>query len=307
LLQTCNYRCAYCFLSPESLGSKLRVHAQPDEWERAFRATGLTWLLHITGGEPTIYPYFVELCARLAESHYLSLNSNLSNGSIRDFAEWVPPERVSFINAALHPEDRTRRHGLSTFLDYLAGLRQRDFPVFVSVAATPEALAAFDSYVEMLRPVGLMPVPKVLRGRHAGRVYPAGYTELDRARFRHFSEAARESYRWLIADRAEPPSINPFDHEDEDVLRRRPSFVGQPCSAGHRFVSIDDNGTVHRCADDPLGNLLEGTMALRPGPTPCDTAYCFYWCRKYTAMARSAPGATGERASSFDFAQDDAR
>jgi MoaA/NifB/PqqE/SkfB family radical SAM enzyme len=56
LLYTCNYRCPYCFIPPDTLGQPLTVYAEPEVWRRALDQTGLTWLQHITGGEPTIYP-----------------------------------------------------------------------------------------------------------------------------------------------------------------------------------------------------------------------------------------------------------
>lgn len=117
LLHTCNYRCDYCFLSDAKLGEKLQVHATPQEWRAAFDDTGKTWLVHLTGGEPSHYPGFAELCALLAERHYLSLNSNLTGPSLTRFAELVDPARVSFINAGLHPAERARKQGEAIFLD----------------------------------------------------------------------------------------------------------------------------------------------------------------------------------------------
>jgi hypothetical protein len=32
LLNTCNYRCTYCFFSAETLSEKLKVYADHDEW-----------------------------------------------------------------------------------------------------------------------------------------------------------------------------------------------------------------------------------------------------------------------------------
>ena len=32
LLNTCNYRCAYCFFPPAVLGEKLTVYAKPEVW-----------------------------------------------------------------------------------------------------------------------------------------------------------------------------------------------------------------------------------------------------------------------------------
>ena len=84
IFSTCNYRCDYCFLSEERLGEKVKIVASPAEWRAAFDRTEQTWLLHITGGEPTHYPDFVELAELLTERHYLSLNSNLTGPSIRN-------------------------------------------------------------------------------------------------------------------------------------------------------------------------------------------------------------------------------
>ena len=68
LLNTCNYRCSYCFFPPDVLGSKLRLFATPQQWRNGFDTAGVTWLVHITGGEPSIYPDFVDLCEELCQA-----------------------------------------------------------------------------------------------------------------------------------------------------------------------------------------------------------------------------------------------
>jgi Radical SAM superfamily len=116
LLNTCNYRCAYCFLSAADLGTKIRISGTPEQWVEGFSHAGKTWLLHITGGEPFIYPGFVDLCEQLARDHYLSINSNLSHRSVDDFAERIDPRRVHYINAALHPDERGKRREVDDFI-----------------------------------------------------------------------------------------------------------------------------------------------------------------------------------------------
>ena len=111
LLNACNYRCAYCFLPPAVLGEKLQTVASPRQWQTAFHRTRLKWLLHMTGGEPSIYPHFVELCRLLTEDHFISINSNLTNACLVDFAEKIEPKRVCFINAGMHLEERDFREG----------------------------------------------------------------------------------------------------------------------------------------------------------------------------------------------------
>ena len=281
LLNTCNYRCHYCFFSPEVLGDKIRTFATAREWQQAFDSTGYRWLLHMTGGEPGIYPQFVELCEALTERHFISVNSNLSHRSFEAFAERIDPARVSFINAGLHLEERERHAGHQAFLRNAEALLARGFPVLVSLIATPEALDRFEEAVSLLAPVGLMPIPKSIRGPHDGKQYPAAYTAADKSRFRQYATLARESYQPMLGSMAERPSVDMF--RDEDFLDEQPSFTGQSCQAVRLFVRLDQKGEAFRCGtSESLGSLIEGTFVRRAAPAPCDTNYCPYFCLKYS-------------------------
>jgi len=287
LLNTCNYRCKYCFSSAEILGDKLRTFASAPAWRAAFDATDRVWLLHMTGGEPSLYPNFVELCRCLTERHYISINSNLTHSALEDFAQRIDPSRVSFINAGLHLVEREDRLGNAKFLHHADLLRSKGFPIFVSLVATPMALARFADAVAVLRPIGLFPIPKLLRGPYEDRTYPNAYSILDKIRFRFHAAEARRCYQSTLARMAEPPSIDMFS--DDEYLEGERSFDGIPCDAGYRFVKVYENGDVSRCSSRTrLGNLLEGTFRPRSGPAPCDTAHCFYFCRKYAAWTPAA-------------------
>ena len=96
LLNTCNYRCDYCFFPGEILGEKLVTYADADEWVKAFQTSGLRWLVHLTGGEPSIYPDFVRLCELLTREHFISINSNMTNSSWADFATRIDPRSREF-------------------------------------------------------------------------------------------------------------------------------------------------------------------------------------------------------------------
>ena len=143
LLKTCNFRCTYCGWEPEVLGSKLTVHATPAQWVDGFHATGKTWLLHITGGEPSLYPDFVGLCEQLAKHHYLAINSNLSNASMLDFAERINPQRVHYINAAVHSDERQKKASTEVFIRHVQKLQKHHFNVLVSTVMSPEMVKLF--------------------------------------------------------------------------------------------------------------------------------------------------------------------
>ena len=294
LLDTCNYSCSYCFFGPEVLKSKLRKYATPSDWQSAFDATRVIWLLHMTGGEPSIYSDFVELCEALTACHYISLNSNLTHQSLVAFSQRIDPSRVSFINAGLHLEERESRAGNETFLRHADLLRSENFPVLVSIVATPTALDRFEEAIAVLKPIGLFPIPKLFRGSVGQRAYPKDYTDEQKSRFRTFSHLARDHYRSQFARMSEPPSIDMLN--DDAVLDGLPTYAGSLCEAGARFVHIKPNGDVFRCgARHSQGNILSSTFVRRFGPAPCNSEHCYYFCNKYSELGQSLSAPISER------------
>jgi hypothetical protein len=178
----------------------------------------------------------VDLCGILAERHYLSLNSNLTHASLRTFAKRVDPSRVSFINAGFHLEERDRRSGHAAFLTNGEALRAHGFSLLVSLVATPTALARFDDAAAILRPLGLVPIPKLFRGLHEGKIYPAAYSQLDKERFSYCAKLAKECYAPALKRMTERPTLDIF--RDDELLEGEPTFTGMSCDAGHRFVRI---------------------------------------------------------------------
>lgn len=294
LLNGCNYRCDYCFWSPESLGSKISGLARAQRWAEAFNDTGKIWLLHITGGEPSLHPEFAELCARLAERHHFSLNSNFSRPSVADMARRVDPARVSLLHAAMHPEERARRHGWSAFAANVEAAATAGHRLIISVVATPEVLGDFDRVAKQAGTLGFRPVPKMLRSHWRGSLYPDAYTAEERAIFAEVHRWAREGYAALIDDPTERPTVWPLD--DDQTIEGSIDFRGRVCDAGRAFVTVHPDGRAYSCGTSGfLGNLLDGDLAMNDRPVICDTSYCFYFCRKYSYrpyLAGAAPPRT---------------
>jgi MoaA/NifB/PqqE/SkfB family radical SAM enzyme len=287
LLWTCNYRCPYCFVSPEKLGSKIRTSASPEEWAAAFDATGKCWLIHMTGGEPTIYPDFPKLCETLTKRHLISLNSNLSRPSVRRLAGRVDPRRVSFVNAGLHSGERLRRKGFTDFANNARFLQDAGFRVFVTAVATPIVIANLPALAASCAAEGLQLAPKILRGPYEGKLYPWAYTRVQKERLRESIKRARDHYTQAYEGWPRP-SIDVLS--DDELLDGLPNFRGHPCSAGVRFVQMSHDGEVHRCnpARSGMGNLLQGTVRFAEAPAPCDTNYCVYFCKKYAAAVQDS-------------------
>lgn len=73
-----------------------------------------------------------------------------------------------------------------------------------------------------------------------------------------------EADRWTALDPLFPYSRHPH------------RSAGLPCRTGQSVVSVDGEGTVHRChfVRDPLGNLYDGSFRAALAPRPCPLAVC---------------------------------
>ena len=282
LLRTCNFRCTYCAIPLDELAGRITTYATPSEWLAAFNATGKSWLLHLTGGEPSVYPSFVNLCEHLTRNHYLSLNTNLSHPCMDQFSERVDPGRVHYINAALHYDERVTKDSIDVFIERVQRFESRGFNVLISSVMTPGMAERFSELQSQFEASGLFIIPKAMRGWCEGQLYPDSYTK-DQRRFISVHLArAREKYAPAIARTGEHPTINML--EDERFLKSVPSYTGKLCASGVNFVQIEPDGGVLRCnSGQRLGNILLRNLSLLETPRRCDTTYCPYFCEKYTA------------------------
>lgn len=92
LTNRCNFFCEYCH--PQIRYVLNRKHLDeptPELVVRRFDELGKVCLVHMSGGEPFMFPGFVELCRGLAANHFISINTNLASDDVAEFAERVRP------------------------------------------------------------------------------------------------------------------------------------------------------------------------------------------------------------------------
>ena len=282
LMRTCNFRCTYCFWDAEDLGRRIAPVASVERLAAFFDDTGFVWLLHLTGGEPFIYPEFVDLCRLLTRNHLLSLNTNAdSTRRIQDFAQCIDPARVRYINAGIHIDERVRRRRTEAFLDNVRHLRERGFAVFVTCVMHPGVFPSFENLWKYCSEQDVFIIPKAFQGAVSGREYPQAYSSHEREIFRLYSRRAAERYADLFNAMPCSPTVDPL-LDAEKFLDGLPDHRGSLCNAGHTFVRIRENGEIRRCGSgDILGNVVHGTFTRRPGPGVCSWQECPYFCEKH--------------------------
>jgi len=248
IVYDCNYRCSYCFFDGkwEEYG-KRNVYLSPDEWMRYWKRIhdryGPPYIV-ITGGEPFIYPGFIELVKRLSEiSHHINISSN-SSRDLDSFVREVDPSNVS-LSLSFQPEFNK----LDNFIESLLFIRKHRFDGCVNFVAYPPFLKDIEHYRQKFNSINesLKIIP--FFGEYKGKAYPEAYTQEER-------------------------KIIGIDDAWFKKIRRKDSL----CSAGQNTALIFPDGKVARCGQIGegmvLGSFFDKEFRLLDDPLPCAAEYC---------------------------------
>jgi MoaA/NifB/PqqE/SkfB family radical SAM enzyme len=262
----CNFRCPYCwFYNGWAQASRLNVYLSPQEWmvhwERIFKRYGPVHI-EITGGEPFIYPNFIELVRQLSGIHTVKVTTNLS-GDIKAFAQKIDPRRVS-LDINYHPLFAQ----LEGFIKKVLILKRAGFKGGVCYLAYPPQMRQMDSIRKQFEDAGISFALAAFWGEYRGVKYPQGYTEKDRELIR--------------------PYLGQIDRITYHLDGKSPK--GKLCNAGFRYAGIKANGAVVRCGplgDVVLGNIMEEDFKLFDRPLPCQAESCP--CNEYVNLIEAEP------------------
>lgn len=247
MTRKCNFSCHYCYFPHDN--SPVTETLPIESLLNFMDAQGGEWLVGLTGGEPFIYPDFVNICARLTERHIIGVDTNLSVSSrIAEFAKTIDPKRVHDIYASLHIEERRKRKGVDAFIRNYHTLKERDFRIIVNYVVHPSLTTQFLEDRKFLAAQGVTIVPRPFKGRIDGRKYPEAYNDEAKAIFSEYTEAGTKMVF---------------------------NFRGVPCHGGYTFLRLEPDGTVFRCPGDrtDMGSV-GGNVQLEKGLTPCKVDRC---------------------------------
>lgn len=255
--QRCNFTCEYCFYAKEYLAvENPKVgNYSPEHIAGQFNNTGDEWYIYLNGGEPFLYPKFIDLCEKLTKRHYISINSNISTSNCLEFADRIDPEKVYSIEASLHIQERDQRNGLQKYLKYFLNFQEKGFPIQVVYVTYPDLLDRIEDDIKMLKDAGIKIVNlKVFRGYYKLKYYPQAYSK---------------EQRTLIEKHA-------LDKNEFNILDESLSFFGKKCTAGHDFFLMDPEGDVRRCSSSAksYGNFFDDTFRIDMSARACPFLQC---------------------------------
>jgi MoaA/NifB/PqqE/SkfB family radical SAM enzyme len=249
----CNYRCPYCWfeggLKRIYLNNRdITIEEWTERWNYLYEKYGAIHV-EITGGEPFIYPDFVDLVKEISKRHTIRITTNLSV-NIDNFLIQIEPERVKVISS-FHPSFAD----LGRFLRKSLLLKDKGYGGIVIYVAYPPQLSLAEHYGKIFEENGIIFSVTPFWGTYKGLSYPNSYSEEERKILRQYLR-------------------------DEDRLKytlNTESPRGKLCSAGQNFAILFEDGKVARCGqlkDAHFTNLFDEYFSLLNNPLPCESDFC---------------------------------
>jgi hypothetical protein len=257
---SCNYRCGYC--TQRFLDDRGRWARDLPRFLAAFARLPGAWEIKLSGGEPFVHPEFLTAVRGLAGLGWtVSVVTNFSARQDRlDAFLAAAGPRLGVLSASLHldyvaiDDAPGKPDSLTGFLARCAHVRARLPPgasLCVTCVATHANLPLLPGLADRFAQAG---VTFKVQPEKQGRAV----VDYEPAQLRQLVVLGGHNLTGTVA----------------------PDFGGQPCWAGSRYFIVDDRGEAYRCYParryrvERLGNLLDGSFAVNPGPTPCRYRYC---------------------------------
>ncbi len=271
--KSCNFNCPYCSNEKSPQNNTCFIgKTNIDKIVDGFNGQGVTFIVHMCGGEPFMHPDFVELCRRLTEKHYISINTNLSTKNVYEFCEKIDPKRVDFINCAIHIVERERLGILDEFIKKFKMLENAGFNVYTTQVIWPPILKRYDELFDYFKKKGIIIRPRqTFWGWYNSNYYPSSYAPKEKQKILHFVKRVQE------IDKKSGFGNNHLSIDlDAKAINGFYSFKGLPCSAGKEFIRIEYDGKVKRCPTEKmvLGNIFEEKIKFLDKPAICNSKIC---------------------------------
>lgn len=247
----CNFNCHYCYSNTKKGVEKI---IPIKRIIKTLRETGEKWCIGMTGGEPFLFPNFIELCKLLNKNDIkIAIDTNLSiNSKVREFINNIDPDNVQYMYISTHIEEREKRNEVEQFIKNLLLLKENKFYFSVNYVLHPILIEKFKKDYKYFESKGIELKAKPFKGEYNEKKYPESYSDNEK---KLILMSDPNAYRCV-----------PFCSK------------GIKCNAGKTMVMIEMGGDVSRCAADKtnLGNIFK-SIKLNNEAEPCivDRCPCF--------------------------------
>ncbi len=268
LTQACDLHCRHCYdRAPRGELGREEALAVLDDLHAFCAARGVRGAVSFSGGNPLLYPHFMDLWRRAAE---LGLTASiLGNPAPRARIEQIVAVRTPYhfqvsLEGLEAQNDSVRGEGhFARTVAFLGQLRELGVPTMVMLTLTADNVG---EVIPLARRLG-----GLVEDFHFNRLAMVGEGASLRLPSR---ERLRRFYEEYLEARGSVPSLGLKDNLLNVLLRERGAgpfggCTGFGCGAAFNFLSLLPDGEAHACRKlpSPVGNVArEGLAAVYDAP-----------------------------------------
>jgi len=248
----CNLKCYYCIYAQYE---KPFYYYLPDEIEKAFKNSGKQWLILFSGGEPFLYPNFLEILKRLSKNNFIQISTNLTTDNIYDLPNYLNPNRVEAISISWHSSELKKiKNGYDEFFKKYHFLKHNNYKTIVTIVFHPKIIN-IEEKINFLKNNGVDQIALIsFRGIYNNMNYPDNYSDTE---LNLLSKFAIDNIELLIAKN----QTNYFTHY---------------CEAGKNYFYMNPEGNIQRCCtiNKKYGNFFKNNFSPDKKIKPCSEKKC---------------------------------
>lgn len=250
LTEKCNLNCYYCLQNADTRNAKCSP-VNTDFLAKVHQPT----LFHLTGGEPFLVPNLIEVVNNIQDNgHYVSLNTNLTC-SVQRFVNQINKNNLLFVNASFHYV--YRKMHIAPFVRNYMSIRNSGIFVYATIVMIPHLIDELIQVAELLISQGVFVLPKLMRGRENGKIYPQDYTVEHLQKMNDILKMSKSS---LSTQDVERFAIACKYNVSIDDWELGSHIVGTRCFDGKHYVRITETGDVVYCNGLILGNIYSNKV-----------------------------------------------
>lgn len=201
-----------------------------------------------SAGEPFLVSNITEACAEITKNHFVSFNTNLVSGDIKNFIKIIEPERVIVIHASLHIKELERLSLINTFIDNFNKLRDKGVNIYAQEVGYPPLAVEAEKYRQFFRKRGIEISFGAFIGSKDFKNYPESYTD--------------KELNQLGLDSSARNMFNTY---------------GKICNAGYNFAIINSEGGIVPCEKINItlnGSHIYKKIRFNKSITVCPIKFC---------------------------------
>lgn len=258
----CNYKCSYCAFGNASETKEPTPTIYPgidkwiEVWHNIYERYG-SCEIHFAGGEPFVYPEFMDLIEQLSEIHTMEFSTNLY-WNPDDFIKRIKPGRAR-VGVSFHSEFVN----FDTFFLKALEIKEAGFEVWANYVAYPPFMEGIDKYKDKFEQSGISMSILPFKGKCNNKEYPESYTKEEKDYLKKLGTA---------------PNVEKT--LDFAFVREKRNTKNKLCRMGQMYAKIHPNGEAFNCCVEnalKLGNILDGTFSLLENPFLCEETDCPCW------------------------------